>query len=103
MQVQQAITAKLTSTFSPIECIIENESHMHNVAKGSETHFKVICVSDAFEGLLPVKRHQAVYSCLSEELDGPVHALSLHLFTPAQWAKNSRSFESPQCMGGSKK
>ena len=29
---------------------VMNESYMHNVPKGSETHFKVVVVSPKFEG-----------------------------------------------------
>lgn len=39
-----------------------NESHGHNVPRGSETHFKVLVVSPVFEGKLPVHRHRAVYN-----------------------------------------
>ena len=37
---------------------------MHNVPPGSESHFKVTLVSDKFDGLRLVKRHQEVYGLL---------------------------------------
>ena len=37
-----------------------NESYMHNVPRGSETHFKVMVVSEAFAGLNRLARHRAV-------------------------------------------
>lgn len=77
---------------------------MHNVPKGSETHFKVVCVSEAFGGQTLVKRHRQVFSLLSDELQGPVHALSLHLKTPEEWSKAEGAVSaSPACMGGSKR
>ena len=38
--VQAAIQQKLTDTFAPAHLEIINESFMHNVPRGSETHFK---------------------------------------------------------------
>ena len=39
--VQQRIVTKLTEVFSPTHLEAINESDMHNVPAGSETHFKV--------------------------------------------------------------
>ena len=81
-----------------------NESNMHNVPKGSETHFKVICISSAFEGKALIHRHRLVNGLLQEELAGPVHALSLQLKTPQEWSKSNGAVPpSPACMGGSKR
>jgi len=55
-------------------------------AKG-ETHFKVTIVSDKFDKMPLIERHRAVNECLSEELEGGVHALSIQAKTPEQWAK----------------
>ena len=101
--VRSQIDRKLKESFAPSFLEVENESHNHNVPENSETHFKVTLVSEQFAGLLPVKRHQAVYSVLADELAGPVHALALHLYTPEQWDKVAPAPASPDCMGGSKK
>ena len=102
--VQVAIESKLNQAFQPGFLSVENESHMHSVPPNSETHFKVVVVSDQFEGKRSVARHQSVYSTLSQELEGPVHALALHTFTPQEWAANGNpSPASPNCLGGSKK
>ena len=57
MSLSTVIEAKLRDAFAPAHLEVVNESHMHSVPKGSETHFKVVVVSDRFEGLSPVKRH----------------------------------------------
>lgn len=98
--VEDTIIQKLKHDLQPVYLFVENESHNHNVAAGSETHFKVIAVADCFEGVLPVKRHQKVYGLLADELAGGVHALALHLFTPAQWSNHQWNTQSPKCMGG---
>ncbi len=57
--MESSIRDKLTTHFSPNHLEIFNESYMHNVPKGSETHFKVVVVSDKFEStsLLQVHIH----------------------------------------------
>lgn len=102
MIVQQQITDKLTQQFSPDHLEVVNESHMHNVPAGSESHFKVVLATDAFEGKRQVQRHQQVYGVLADELAGDVHALALHTYSPQEWADVAAAPESPQCMGGSK-
>lgn len=52
---------------------------------GTMDHYEVTIVSQAFEGLMRIKRHRLVYDVLEEELKGPIHALTLQLYTPAQW------------------
>ena len=37
---------------------VEDESHMHS--RGKESHFKVLLVSDVFDGVRKVQRHQKV-------------------------------------------
>jgi len=101
MKVQSTIEAKLADAFAPHELQVTNESHMHNVPPGSESHFKVVLVSDVFSGLRQVKRHQLIYAELSEELEGPIHALALHTYAPADWPRASVP-QSPDCLGGSK-
>ena len=100
MQVQQTIETKIRSAFAPNHLEVTNESSMHNVAPGSETHFRLLIVSDAFAGKSRVKRHQEVYRVLAEEKAGPVHALGLQTLTPEEWAADQRSLDSPACLGG---
>jgi BolA protein len=101
--VQQRIEAKLRAALDPSHLEVINESHMHSVPKGSETHFKVVVVSERFEGMSPVKRHQLVYGALAEELSGGVHALAITSRTPAEWAASPHANVSPKCMGGAGK
>lgn len=103
MKVQQTIEEKLVQGLAPGFLSVENESHMHSVPPNSETHFKVVAVSDAFEGKRKVARHQQIYALLKEELDGPVHALALHTYTETEWQETQQQApDSPNCMGGSK-
>ncbi len=104
MKIQNAIETKLNKAFDARLLHVENESHKHSVPPNSETHFKVTLVSADFEGQMKVKRHQAIYRVLAEELEGEVHALALHLYSPEEWEATGQSApESPNCLGGSKK
>ncbi len=101
MQIQQTIETKLTDQFSPLHIEVHNESHKHNVPAGSESHFRVVLVSDHFVGQPLVQRHRAVNQSLRDELDGQIHALALHTMTPEEWfAKDGHTPNSPPCLGG---
>lgn len=100
MGVASIIESKLRDAFSPEYLDVVNESHMHSVPPGSESHFKVTLVSAAFSGQRPVKRHQEVYRVLAGELKSGVHALALHTYAPSEW--QGVSPDSPRCLGGSK-
>ena len=102
MIMQSAIEAKLTSVFNIDYLSVSNESHRHNVAPGSESHFKVTVVSNDFTALTLIKRHRLVNSTLAEILQ-QIHALALHTFTPIEWSeREGKVADSPDCRGGGK-
>jgi len=103
VSVQADIEQKIRNALDPAFLDVINESHMHNVPPGSESHFKVIVVSPEFEALGRVQRHQRVNGILADELAGPVHALSMETHTAPEWeARGGVRLESPLCHGGSK-
>jgi len=102
MNVQETISSKLKATFEPSHLEVINESSNHNVPEGSESHFKVVIVSDKFNGQMLIKRHMAVNECLKDELQNKIHALSIHTFTLEEWAKKEKVSDSPPCLSGSK-
>ncbi|GAB1266062.1 BolA/IbaG family iron-sulfur metabolism protein [Aurantivibrio infirmus] len=104
MVIQQEIESILSNALSPEYLSIENESDKHNVPPGSESHFKIALVSEAFESLRQVQRHQMIYKLLENQLAGGVHALALHTYSPQEW-QDSPQFvpASPDCQGGSQK
>ncbi len=102
MSIQQRITEKLQQAFSPEHLEVINESHMHNVPEGSESHFKVFIVSDDFAGKTLIARHRMVNEVLKDELDGGIHALALHTKTMQEWFDQGGAPESPECLGGGK-
>ena len=104
MSIQQSIEHKLTEQLRIQHLEVANESHMHSVPENSETHFKLVIVTDDFDGKRSVARHQMIYKILSAELAGEVHALALHTYTAAEWQQREGSSPaSPNCLGGSKR
>jgi len=103
MTMHQTIETKIHDAIGPAHLEVMNESHMHNVPPGSESHFKLVIVSDTFEGMPRVRRHQQINSLLASELNGGIHALSMQTLTPAEWsARGGEIMASPQCLGGGK-
>jgi len=103
MKVQQTIESKVRGEFKPEYLELVNESHMHSVPKDSETHFKLVLVTEAFNGKRQVARHQLVYALLAPEMQSGLHALALHTYSPQEWVvRNAPAPDSPQCLGGSK-
>jgi BolA family transcriptional regulator, general stress-responsive regulator len=105
--LQESITRKLQAAFSPEHLDVINESHMHNVPEGSESHFKVVIVSDDFQDKMLIARHRLVNKVLEEELgknreQGGIHALALHTMTMEEWFEKGKAPESPECLGGGK-
>lgn len=100
MVVQGRIEKLLRDAFQPSFLQVENESYMHRVPEGAETHFKVVLVSEQFANVSPVKRHQQVYRVMAHELQNSVHALALHTFTQSEWEmKAGKVMASPACKG----
>jgi stress-induced morphogen len=101
--MESTIVDRLTGALNPDVLEVTNESYMHSVPAGSESHFKVVIVTDQFVGKRLVQRHQAIYAVLADELEGPVHALALHTYTSEEWSENQGGVpDSPNCLGGGK-
>lgn len=56
--IENTIKKVLIDEFNPSVLSIINESYMHNVPEGSDSHFKVILVSDLFKDVPKIKQHQ---------------------------------------------
>ena len=103
MRVQRSIETKVAEELKPVYLDVTNESAMHNVPPDSESHFKLVIVSEKFAGLTRIKRHQTINGILEKELREDLHALSMETLTTEEWEqRHGRTFDSPACLGGSK-
>lgn len=101
MSIAQLINDKVVEALSPVHLDVINESSNHNVPANSETHFKVVVVSETFVGQSLVQRHRTLNKLLAEQLAGPIHALSLHTHTTSEWLEKGETVtDSPPCLGG---
>ncbi|KAG0645431.1 hypothetical protein D0Z07_8495 [Hyphodiscus hymeniophilus] len=85
----QLILLQITESLSPTRLEIHNDSHLHSHHKAmagssaTETHFRVVITSAAFEKKMQPARHRMVYALLKEEMarEGGIHALQLRTRT----------------------
>jgi BolA protein len=94
----------LSHGLNPMHLEVLDESHMHNVPAGAESHFKVLAVSELFAGEKLIDRHRRVNALVRDELAGGLHALAIHAWTPQEWFDKGGGSApaSPECLGGSK-
>lgn len=99
--IKETIEDKMHQHFEPEFLDVVDESHLHNVPIGAESHFKVVIVSDSFTGQRLLARHRLVYGLLQEELNTKIHAIALHTYTTGEWRILDPSLlTSPRCRGG---
>ena len=81
----QRIRELLDAGLTPVECVVDDESHLHAGHAGAASgggHYRLRLVSARFEGLGKVARHRLVYDCLREMMQKEIHALAMTLLTP---------------------
>ena len=96
MKLEQQLIERL-QTLIPTHLEVLNESAGHGgYFPGKESHFKVIVVSDEFQGLRLVQRHQKIYAVAAELMSpGKIHALAIHAYVPSEWQGQAPA--SPEC------
>ncbi len=97
MPIAKLIEEKINAELSPQYLELENESHKHRSGTGA-SHFRLVIVAQAFEGLRLIGRHRKINTLLADELATEVHALALHTFTPKEWSeRGEKATRSPAC------
>ena len=94
--IESQIINTLSTSMNLSSLKIINESFMHNVPAGSESHFKIVVVTDDFNNLSIIKRHQLIYKTL-DNLMNKIHALSIHAFNEEEFKLNPVILDSPEC------
>lgn len=94
----------LVAALAPVVLEVVDESHRHAGGPAAQSHYKVTVVSEAFAGQSLVARHRSVQAATGDMLaHGRIHALAIHVYTPAEWAARGGEVPaSPPCLGGSK-
>ena len=94
--IESKIINQLNSSFKLSSLKIVNESFMHNVPEGAESHFKIVIVSNQFKEQKMMQRHKAIYKALGEIMSS-IHALSIHAYDDEEFDENPIILDSPQC------
>lgn len=85
MSVEKEIIRLLKENLNPQRLEVINDSDKHKGHAGDdgsgESHFRVVVVSSAFQGLGRIDRQRLVFQALGK-LMGQLHALSIHAVAP---------------------
>ena len=77
----ETIRTRLAQGLQPLRLDVVNESGLHAGHAGDdgsgESHFRVLIVSAAFNGVGRVERQRIVHTLLKDQLSNGIHALSI--------------------------
>jgi BolA protein len=103
MDRARRIEARLRHAFAPQHLRVEDESARHVGHAGAASgggHFRVLIVSQSFQGQDPITRHRAVHAALGSAMQSAIHALALRTLTPEEWARETRGHVGGGAGGG---
>jgi BolA protein len=81
----EEIRARIEQALAPLSLEVIDEGHLHAGHAGEgQGHFRVKVVSEAFEELMPIKRHRLVYDAVGELMGAGIHALAIEAATPSE-------------------
>ena len=95
--IESTINKIINESYNPLYIELVNESFMHNVPKGSESHFKLVVVSNIFKNMTLIQRHKHIYSSLNTIMNN-IHALSINAFDIDEFKLNPTQSKSPDCI-----
>jgi BolA protein len=88
MSVEAKIREALMLALRPTRLDVVNESDLHAGHRSSpgsgESHFRVLVVSERFQGKSRIERHRMVNEALATELREGVHALAIKALAPGE-------------------
>ena len=88
MSAETRLKEKLMIALRPVRLDVINESEMHAGHRSSpgtgESHFRVLIVSEAFQGKSRVDRHRLVNEILKDDVGSRIHALALATYAPGE-------------------
>lgn len=95
--IRDQIVARLLDQLEPYHLDVENESHQH-AGPATESHFRVVIVSDHFESLPRIQRHRKVNEMVKDLFEQGLHAFSILPFTRKEWEEKGGDLPaSPPC------
>ena len=90
MNIEETISTQLSNliTVSYLELKDSTGKHVHHDNFDGGLHLSAIIVSDDFNHLGLLERHQLVYKALGSMIKNEIHAFSMKTFTNSEWKSN---------------
>ncbi|MAU56431.1 MAG: BolA family transcriptional regulator [Dehalococcoidia bacterium] len=90
MNIEDTISNQLSNliTVSYLELKDSTGKHVHHDNFDGGLHLSAIIVSDDFNNLSLLERHQLVYNALGSMIKNEIHAFSMKTFTNSEWKRN---------------
>ena len=90
MNIEETISTQLSNliTVSYLELKDSTGKHVHHDNFDGGLHLSAIIVSDDFNNLSLLERHQLVYNALGSMIKNEIHAFSMKTFTNSEWKRN---------------
>ena len=80
-QIKSLLLEKID--ISKLDIIDETHKH-HNHPQSNGGHFKMLIISEDFEGKTLIQRHKMIYNVLDSMIKKEIHALSINARTPSE-------------------
>ena len=80
--IEKKIEQKITSTLDDSKVFIQDMT-------GTNDHFNLIVISDAFKDLSLIEQHRLIYKILNGMVTQEIHALQIKTLTWEQWKKEN--------------
>lgn len=102
--IQTSIIKKVEKEYKPVHFEIYNDSYKHahhaglrGASNTTESHFRMVIISDAFKGMTLPARHRTVYKLLDDEIKiSGVHAIQLKTKTVEEWDKEQQRIKASE-------
>ena len=88
MTTSERIEQRLRERLAPAHLEIHDDSAKHVGHRGATSsggHYRLVVVSDEFEGRTLIERHRLVNEAVRDLFGSQIHALSMRTLTPEQW------------------
>ena len=90
-ETRQMIEDRIRASLDPIHLEVLDDSAAHAGHPGALIqgggHFRIVCVSEAFEGKMLIDQHRLIHAAVDYPMEGRIHALEIKTIPPSRWQK----------------
>lgn len=96
--MKNQIEKLINESLQPEVLLVEDESWQHGGGPNAQSHYKIVTVSNKFEGMKLLARHRLIQESIAQ-IVSQVRAISLHTLTPDEWSKAQKENFTPSSPG----